>query len=99
MKRFFLTVVLCTSLLAVLSLFLFPTGSAAENPLLTLLNLPAPPPANPQVPIGSTNLPEDFFSKSKPPPDDMPIDALMEYWRTQAQDYNELRHRVYPSDK
>src|SRR5688572_29663063 len=99
MKRFFLTVAFCTSLLAVLSIFLFPTGQAAENPLLTLLNLPAPPPPNPEVSSSSITFPQDFFSKSKPPPDDIPIDALMEYWRAQAQDYNDLRYKIYPSDK
>ncbi len=99
MKRFFLTVVFCTCLLAALSLFLFPTTRAAENPLLRLLNLPAPPPPNPQVPPPSIISTEDFFNKSKPPPDDASIESLMEYWRTQAQDYNEIRHKVYPSEK
>ena len=100
MKRFFSTVACCTCLLVLLSYLLFPVSSAAENPLLVLLNLPAPPPPNPQVSLPPrSNYPPDLFSKGNPPPDDAPIDVLMEYWRTQAEDYNEIRHKVYPSEK
>src|SRR4030095_6438486 len=92
MKRFFLTVVLCTSLLAALSSVLFRTASASENPLLALLNLPAPPPPNPQVSLPSSAYAENFFSKLDPPADDAPIDALLEYWRGQVQIFNNLPH-------
>ena len=100
MKRFFSAVACCTFLLVLLSYFLFPISSAAENPLLVLLNLPSPPPPNPQVSLPPrSNYPADLFTKSNPPPDDAPIDVLMEYWRAQAQDYNEIRNKVYPSEK
>lgn len=99
MKRFFLAVVFCASLLGALSSFLFPSASATENPLLTLLNLPAPPPPNPQIALDSSERSPDFYSKSKPPSDDAPIEILMEYWRAQSQGYNDLGHKVYPSEK
>ncbi|MEO6334590.1 MAG: hypothetical protein ABIO91_06355 [Pyrinomonadaceae bacterium] len=99
MKRFILAVVFCVSLLGALSSFLFRSAGAAENPLLILLNLPAPPPPNPQVSLPTNTLSDDFFSKDKPPPDNEPIESLMEYWRTQAQRYNDLQYKVYPSEK
>lgn len=99
MKRFFFVVAFCTSLLTGLGLFLFPPARAAENPLLALLNLPAPPPPNPQVTLPPVVYPDNFFSKSNPPPDDMPIEYLMAYWRAQSSDFSELRYKVYPSDK
>ena len=99
MKRFLLVVALCTSLLTGLTLFLFPVSHAAENPLLALLDLPAPPPPNPQVTLPPSIFPENFFNRSNPPPDDAPIEYLMAYWRAQAQDYREIRYKVYPSPK
>src|SRR5690242_7276942 len=99
MKRFALALFFCASLLAALSVFLFPTTQAAENPLLTLLNLPAPPPPNPQTARAANERPEDFYSKSKPPPDDAPIDVLMDYWRNQSQTYNDLNYKIYPSER
>ena len=99
MKSFALALFFCASLLAGLSIVLFPSTHAAENPLLGLLNLPAPPPPNPQVATDSTERPPDFFSKSKPPPDDAPIDMLMDYWRAQSQGYNDLGYKIYPSER
>ena len=99
MKRFLFVVAFCTSLLAGLALFLFPVTHAADNPLIALLDLPAPPPPNPQVTLPPTTFPENFFNRNNPPPDDAPIEYLMAYWRAQAQDYREIRFRVYPSPK
>ena len=99
MKRFALALFFCASLLAGLSVFLFPPTHAAENPLLALLNLPAPPPPNPNVSLETSEHPQEFFSKSKPPPDDAPIDVLMEYWQTQSERFSELGYNVYPSEK
>ncbi|HUR97340.1 MAG TPA: hypothetical protein VMZ26_04650, partial [Pyrinomonadaceae bacterium] len=99
MKRFIFAVVLCASLLCALSSLLFPSATAAENPLLALLNLPAPPPPNPQVSFATTVHPENFFSKDNPPPDDAPIESLMEYWRVQAQIYGDVQFKIYPSEK
>lgn len=99
MKRFLLTVVFCASLLGVLSGILLRPTTAAENPLLTLLNLPAPPPPNPQVSIPGANRTPDFFSKSKPPGEDSSIDDLMDYWQLQSSSYTELGYNPRPSDK
>ena len=99
MKRFLATVVFCASLLALLSYFLFPVTSAAENPIIALINLPAPPPPNPQVTLSPTEFDSDFFNKTKPPPDDAPISVLMEYWRVQSSNYRELGYNPAPSDK
>jgi hypothetical protein len=49
MKRFIVATAFCFSLLLGLSFFLFPIADAAENPISVLINLPAPPPPNPQV--------------------------------------------------
>jgi len=77
MKRFVFAIAFCTFLTGVLSFFLFPVTRAAENPLLTLLNLPAPPPTNPHVSLQPTERPPGFFSRSNPPADDSPIEELM----------------------
>ncbi|HKP69093.1 MAG TPA: HEAT repeat domain-containing protein [Pyrinomonadaceae bacterium] len=99
MKRFLTTVLFCALLLVLLSVFFFPVSNAAENPLVLLINLPAPPPPNPQVTYSSSEFEPDFFNKSKPPPDDAPLGALMEYWRTQSSAYRELGYNPAPSDK
>src|SRR5215213_2786484 len=97
MKRFTLAVVLCSSLLGALSSFLFRSARAAENPLLTLLNLPAPPPPNPQVSLPSR--PATFFNENNPPSDDSPIEDLMDYWRAVSISFRELGYSPKPSDK
>ena len=100
MRKFLLTSLFCTLLLCSLSSFLFPTAGAAENPILQLLNLPAPPPPNPDVILPPAVIHDKkFYSKSNPPGDDAPIEILMEYWRTQSRAYNSLAYKVYPSDK
>ncbi len=98
MKKIFSALVLCTSLLVALSFWLFPVAKAQENPLLALLNLPAPPPPNPFVrPMADRR--EDFFNKSNPPGDDAPIEDLLEYWGLQSQVFNELGYNPKPSDR
>ncbi|PYT00851.1 MAG: hypothetical protein DMF63_05985 [Acidobacteria bacterium] len=99
MKRFLLALSLCTTLLAGLSYFLFPSTQAAENPLLVLLDLPAPPPLNPQVPLDAENRPANFYDKSHPPGDDSPIEDLLDYWTTQSSAYTELGFNPAPSEK
>ena len=98
MKRFLLAIVLCASLLGVLSTVLFPPAVAAENPLLALLNLPAPPPPNPRISYAALS-PPTSYTKENPPPDEEPIESLLEFWKTQSQSYNELRYNPKPSEK
>ena len=100
MRRLLTTVVFCSSLLALLSYILFPVTNAAESPLVALINLPAPPPPNPQVSLSATQFDDpDFFNKSKPPPDDAPISSLMAYWSAVSENYRELGYNPLPSDK
>lgn len=99
MKRFIFTVSFCSSLLAFLSFWFFAPAEAAENPLLALLNLPAPPPPNPQVTLPEAVFSEKFYSKSNPPPDDAPIADLIEYWRALSDSYVELGYNPKPSSR
>ena len=69
-----------------------------EDVIEALLNLPAPPPPNP---LDSRNArDENFYDPKKPPPDDAPIDDLIDYWSHQSQGYRgTLNYLVKPSDK
>lgn len=99
MKRFLAAVSFCFLLLAGLSCFLFPVADAAENPILVLLNLPSPPPPNPQVSLRINPNPGQGYDKKNPPPDDAPIEVLIEFWRTLEQTSNDIGYKVYPSEK
>lgn len=101
MKRFISAIALCLSLLVLLILFLFPphrVTAAKENVLITLLNLPAPPPPNPLVPV-MRNRDEKFYDKDTPPGDDAPIDELLDYWRTLDSRHVELGYNPKPSER
>src|SRR5688500_2172782 len=97
MKRTITALAFCSSLLLVLSLFLFPPAEAKENTFLTLLNLPAPPPPNPLV-ISSTARDPKFYDKNNPPKDDAPISDILDYWRQQSSLYEELRYQAKMSE-
>lgn len=97
MKRFISALAFCSLLLILLSLFLFPPVEAKENPLLTLLNLPAPAPRNPLV-AGTRGRDEKFYSKSNPPKDNAPIEELLDYWSHQSSLDQQLRYSPEPSD-
>ena len=99
MKSFVSALVLCASLLVVLGLWLFPAAQAKEDPILALLNLPAPPPPNPWVRAPSGNHPPAFYDRESPPPDDAPIEDLMDYWSRIAGGYQELGFNPQPSDR
>jgi HEAT repeat protein len=99
MNRFFSAVCLC-GFLMLLGLFFFSPGSQAGNNILAdMLNLPAPPPPNPLTGNSRLNRPEDFYDKSKPPPDDAPLQDLLDYWQTQNDNYRRLGYNVKPSEK
>lgn len=101
MKRFFLSVALCTSLLLVGLFFFLPSTGAQEqqNPLQGLLNLPAPPPPNPFYTPVFSERDEDFYSKKNPPADDAPIDDLMDYWNRQNNQAGQLSYKAKLSEK
>lgn len=99
MKRFFSVLALCFSLLLMLGLWLFPSVRAKEDPILTLLNLPAPPPPNPWVRTPAGSRPPEFYDKERPPPDDAAIEDLMEFWSRQSSGYAELGYNPRPSER
>src|SRR5436190_14530763 len=99
MKRFISALALCSALLVLLSVFLFPTVTAKEDPITILLSLPAPPPPNPLV-IGSARERDPkFYSKTNPPKDNAPIDDLLTYWTQVAGTLQDLRYSPEPSER
>ena len=98
MKRFISALTLCISLLILLSVYLFPPVRAKENPILTLLNLPAPPPPNPDVHGLGGLRDEKFYDKTNSPKDNAPIDEILDYWHRKNGEYQESRHNIEPSD-
>ncbi len=99
MKRFLLAVILCFSLLLI-GLFAFmPSAGAADNILLSLLNLPAPPPPNPLFRITQAERDENFFDKKTPPNDNAPIEDLLAYWKHQNQFDPKYAYTIKPSEK
>src|SRR5258706_7465409 len=100
MKRFISALALCISLLLLLSAFLFKGVEAAkENPLVTLLNYPAPPPPNPLLTgLGRIRDPK-FYNKNNPPTDDAPIHELLEYWIGMNNITREVVYNQRPAEK
>jgi len=77
MNRFSITILFCIA---------FSTNLFAQTNLLReLLDLPAPPPVSRPVLNVETKpeRPAEFFSKSKVPADDAPIEELLDYWAMQ----------------
>jgi hypothetical protein len=58
---------------------------AKENVLQALLELPAPPPPNPLEAARARD--DSFYDPKNPPPDNAPIDELMDYWSHQSENY------------
>jgi hypothetical protein len=103
MKQSFMkNLLISLSLLVVLTAFgafvFMDTAGAQNNLLPELLRLPAPPPPNPVFRNTRTERNEDFFSKKNPPPDDAPIEDLLEYWQNQSNTYRELGYNIKPSE-
>ncbi len=97
MKRFFTALAFCSSLLVVLAFVLFAPVGAKEEPIVKLLDQPAPPPPNPLVkPAVRTD--QKFYSKSKPPPDDASIEDLIDYWSYQSGQSTPLNYTPKMSD-
>ncbi len=63
-----------------------------------LLNLPAPPPIKPSE-DKSRERPAEFYDSKNVPPDDAPIEDLLDYWGFQNQNYRDLRYNIKPSEK
>ena len=99
MKRFISALAFCVSVLFVLSIFLFPPAAAKENALLTLLNLPAPPPPNPFVNGGGKPRDQKFYDKNNPPRDSAAIGEILDYWGQRNNLVEKLRYNPEPSDR
>lgn len=69
-------------------------AQTAENVLPVLLELPAPPPPNPRLPVYSRERGEEFYSKKNPPAENAPIEDLLDYWKRQNQQYRELGYNL-----
>lgn len=86
MKRTISALALCSCLLVLLLTLFLPRTKAKTDILQTLLDLPAPPPPNPLV-KGSRVRDKNFYDKKTPPPDDAPIEDLLEYWTNRTGEY------------
>jgi hypothetical protein len=85
--------------------FIFFTAQAQTlnqaNLLKQILDLPAPAPVEETKfqTVKITTRADDFYDKNKIPPDDAPIEDLVQYWSKQSRDYRQLRYNVKPSEK
>lgn len=101
MKRFFsVACLVCFALISAVSAF--QTDAPAQNGILTdLLNLPAPPPVRPAESENGEKpaRPQEFYKKENVPPDNAPIDDLIDFWK--RQNFYDASHpdKITPSDK
>jgi len=96
MKNFLAAIALCSAVLLICSFVIVRSvGAGAGTPediISGLLMMPAPPAPNPKQnyrPLKERT--EEFYSKDQPPPDNAPIDDILDYWakqRYQTIDYN-----------
>jgi HEAT repeat protein len=98
MKRFASALVLCISLLGFGLWVMTEPVTAEGDVIMSLLEHPAPPPPNPLVAAYAGVRPPEFYDKSNPPPDNAPIEDLVEYWTRQSTNMNRLGHNIYPSE-
>lgn len=99
MKRFFLSLTFCSLLLVSGAIVLTRSSSAArEDVVAAMLKLPAPAPPNPLVSTKFRQRAENFFDRKNPPPDDAPIDDLLDYWRHQNSNYRGSAYSARPSE-
>src|SRR5690606_41820438 len=96
MKRTIFAAVFCGSLLVMGAVVMSRPVGAQEDLVAILLEIPAPPPPNPLMPV-ERERPEELYDKTKPPPDDAPIEGLLEYWEVQRSQYRDLAYGAYPS--
>lgn len=100
MKNLLVALTLFVSLIVFGSFVITRSIEAQSNDLLPqLLELPAPPPPNPLVPRESDTRSEEFYSKKNPPADNAPIDELLDYWKRQSTQYQDLRYKAELSDR
>lgn len=74
----------------------------SSNLFRQLLDLPAPIPLNPFFAANEekkTERPAEFFSDENVPPDNAPIEDLIDYWASQNSGYETFAYQIKPSDK
>lgn len=64
-----------------------------------LLDLPAPPPGQPGPAEGETERDNDFYLWKNIPPDDAPIEDLLEYWKSDYGNGNSQSFKIPPTPK
>ena len=97
MKRLCFALLLCSALFVVEFSVFVPRTSAGTDIVVTLLDLPAPPPQNPLVPQPDRH-PDTFYKNYDPPPDNAPIEDLMDYWEHQSANTANLSYKPVPSE-
>lgn len=71
--------------------------TVAQTALLKrLLDLPAPPPVNAEESQQKRERPPEFYLPGNIPPDDAPIEDLLDYWEKQNSAYDEFRYNQAP---
>src|SRR5438128_5891254 len=100
MKRSISALAFCVLLLVLLSTFLYKGVEAAkENPLVTLLNYPAPPPPNPLLSSLAKARDPKFLNKGNPPRDNASLGELLEYWTSINNQVGDLSYNPKPSER
>lgn len=99
MKRSLSAAALCVVLLTIASLLIVHGTRAKQDPVLTLLKLPAPPPPNPIWPRNDARRDDTFYDHKNPPPDNAPIGDLIDYWTAQPGRVSGLEYKPTPSDR
>jgi hypothetical protein len=88
-----------TLLLFVLILSPVSYGQKAKpNLLRDLLDLPSPPPVDLKK-DEERERPDEFYDIKNIPPDDAPIEDLIDYWTSHNSLFNNLRYSITPSEK
>lgn len=101
MKRNLVTTLLLSCSLIIFGFFVFTETSDAQKKeivLPLLLEIPAPPPVNPYFQVVSNKRSEGFFDAENPPPDNAPIQDLLDYWSHQNNRSVVYDHTLKPSD-
>ena len=63
-----------------------------------LLDLPAPPSVIPvKAKAAEETRPEDFYDEKNIPPDDAPIEDLLDYWKQKSEQFDKFRYNLKPS--
>ena len=95
MKNLIIALSLFVSLLVFGSFVVTRSIEAQKADVLTvLLEMPAPPPPNPLLPDNFRERGEEFYSKKNPPADNAPIEELLDYWKMQSQQFENLGYNA-----